>query len=214
MKTSVQPSRPIKLFRHPLSGHCHRVELMLSLLQLPYETVDVDLAGGEHLRPEFLRMNRFAQVPVIEDGGVTLPDANAIIVYLVALYDDEQRWYPAEPVARARVQRWLSVAAGELFAGPASARLVTVFGADFDHERAKGVAHKLLGIMDAELRDSPFLAGGAPTLADVAAYTYVAHAPEGGVTLDPFENVRFWLRRVQELPGFVAMKPTRAGLGA
>jgi glutathione S-transferase len=211
---NVHPYRPIKLLRHPLSGHCHRVELMLSLLQLPYETVDIDLAGGQHLEPEFMRKNRFAQVPVIEDGAVTLADSNAIIVYLATLYDDEKRWYPEEAEARARVQRWLSVAAGEVFTGPASARLVTVFGVELDHERAKAIAHKLLGVVDSELRDRPFLVGNGPTLADVAAYSYIAHAPEGGVSLEPFEHVRGWLRRVQELPGFVAMKPTRAGLVA
>lgn len=47
-------SQPIKLYRHPLSGHAHRVELMLSLLQLPYELVSVDLANGEHKSAEFL----------------------------------------------------------------------------------------------------------------------------------------------------------------
>lgn len=52
-------SQPIKLYRHPLSGHAHRVELMLSLLELPYELVSVDLANGEHKSAEFLAINAF-----------------------------------------------------------------------------------------------------------------------------------------------------------
>jgi glutathione S-transferase len=205
---------PIKLYRHPFSGHCHRVELMLSLLGRQCETVDVDLAGGEHLRPPFIVKNPMGQVPVIEDGSATLADSNAILVYLATRYDEEHRWYPSEPLARAQVQKWLSIAAGEVFAGPCSARLVTVFGADFDHERAKRVAHALLTKMDAELSRRPFLAAAHATLADVAVYTYVAHAPEGGVSLEPFGHVKSWLRRVEALPGFIPMKATRAGLVA
>lgn len=44
----------IKLCRHPLSGHCHRVELFLSLLGLPFELVEVDLLGGQNRQAEFL----------------------------------------------------------------------------------------------------------------------------------------------------------------
>ena len=37
----------ITLYSFPLSGHAHRVTLLLSLLGLPYRRVDVDLRGGE-----------------------------------------------------------------------------------------------------------------------------------------------------------------------
>ena len=40
----TQPLYPIRLYRHALSGHSHRIELFLSLLNLPFEQVDVDLA--------------------------------------------------------------------------------------------------------------------------------------------------------------------------
>ena len=58
----------------------------------------------------------------------------------------------------------------------------------------------------------PFLAGDAPTLADIAMYTYTAHAPEGSVDLAPHPHVRAWLGRVEALPGFVPMRRTPVGL--
>ena len=58
-------SHTIKLYRHPLSGHAHRIELMLSLLQLPTELISVDLAKGEHKHPDFLARTPFGPVPVI-----------------------------------------------------------------------------------------------------------------------------------------------------
>ena len=107
---SLAPSAPIRLYRLALSGHCHRVELFLSLLQLPYEPVDVDLAAGEHKQPAFLARNPFGQVPVIEDGELTLADSNAILVYLEGRYAPGL-WLPREAVAAARVQQWFSVRA-------------------------------------------------------------------------------------------------------
>lgn len=202
------PATPIRLYRHLLSGHAHRVALMLSLLGLPVEAVDVDLKAGAHKKPEFLAKNPFGQVPVIEDGEVTLADSNAILVYLAGRYDGSGRWLPRDPVAAARVQHWLSAAAGPLASGPAAARLVTVFGADLDHERSKAVAHQFFRVLDQHLGASVFLVGPDPTIADVAIYSYTAHAPEGGVPLEGYPNIRAWLTRIETLPGFVPMPRT------
>ena len=81
-----RPAAPIKVHSSPISGHSHRVRLFLSLLGLPFETVDVDLGAGAHKRPDFLERNAFGQVPVIEDGEVTVCDSNAIMVYLNERY--------------------------------------------------------------------------------------------------------------------------------
>ncbi|WP_159813289.1 glutathione S-transferase family protein [Pseudomonas sp. 18058] len=201
----------IKLYNFPRSGHAHRVELMLSLLQLPTELIFVDLAKGEHKQPAYLAINSFGQVPAIDDGGVVLADSNAILVYLAQKYGNG-RWLPADPVGAAHVQRWLSAAAGPIAFGPAAARLVTVFGAQLNADEAITRAHNLLKVMDIELGKTPYLAGEEPTIADVSAYSYIAHAPEGNVSLDEYGNVRAWLARVEALPGFVGMPRTVAGL--
>ncbi|GLO52804.1 glutathione S-transferase [Pseudomonas putida] len=204
-------SNPIKLYNFPKSGHAHRIELMLSLLNLPTELVFVDLAKGEHKQPDFLALNPFGQVPVIDDNGTVVADSNAILVYLAKKYDNGT-WLPEEPAAAARVQRWLSVAAGPLAFGPAAARLVTVFGASFNTDEVITRAHTLLKVIDAELANTPFLVGSTPTIADIANYSYIAHAPEGNVSLEPYANVRSWLARIEALPGFVPMPRTVIGL--
>jgi glutathione S-transferase len=162
--SAPHPSRPLRLHRHRLSGHSHRAELMLALLGLPYELVDIDLGGRAHEAPDFLAMNAFGQIPVLQDGDVTLADSNAILVYLAGTY------------AR---------------------------------------SHALLGVLQGHLESgAPYLAADHPTIADVALYTYVAHAPEGGVSLADYPAVRAWLGRVEALPGFVPMVPSPVGLNA
>ena len=205
----TKPARPIRLYTHPLSGHAHRAALMLSLLRLPFERIEVDLMKGAQRAPDFLARNPFGQVPVIEDGEVTLTDSNAILTYLALRYDSAGTWLPRDPVAAARVQQWLSVAAGPLTSGPAGARLVALFGAKLDHERCKTIAAQLYTVVEAHLAAREFLVGDGPTIADVALYSYTALAPEGGVALEAYPNVRAWLARMEALPGFLAMQRSK-----
>lgn len=204
------PAQPIRLYGFPLSGHAHRVALFLSLLGIPFETIAVDLPKGAHKQPDFLARNPFGQVPVIEDGDVTLADSNAILVYLATRYDPSRRWLPEDPVLAARVQQWLSVAAGPLAYGPAAARLVKLFRAPLDHVRACAIATQLYDVIEPQLARRSFLIGDAPTIADIALYSYTAHAPEGGVSLEPYPNVRAWLARIEALPRFVPMQRSAA----
>jgi len=196
----------------PLSGHTHRVQLFLGLLGLDYEFVAVDLAGGTHRSPAFLAMSPFGEIPVLVDGEVVLADSTAILVYLALRYGTDERWLPRDPLGAARVQRWLSTAAGKIAYGPCAARLVTVFGAPLDHERAQAIAVRLFDTMEGELAGCRFLLGDDATLADIAAFSYIAHAPEGGVSLKPYPRIRAWLDQVRALPGFVAMPSTVAGV--
>ncbi|MDD2925821.1 glutathione S-transferase family protein [Rhodoferax sp.] len=212
---SQHPAQAIKLYRYALSGHSHRVELFLSLLGLPVELVDVNLPAGEQKSPAFLQMNAFGQVPVIQDGDVILADANAILVYLSSRYAaNAEAWWPRDPVRAAAVQRWLSVAAGPLAFGPAVARAIAVFKRSASPDEAIQRAKQLFTVMDATLQASDFLTGPTLTMADIANYTYTAHAPEGGVSLEPYPQLRRWLARIEALPGFVPMVKTPTGLAA
>jgi glutathione S-transferase len=214
LSAKTPPAQPIKLYRSVISGHSHRVALFLSLLGLPFECVDIDLVAKGHKTPAFLAMNAFGQVPVIQDGDITLADSNAILVYLAGRYaDDTDAWLPREPLAAAGVQRWLSVAAGQLAFGPSAARVAELFKRPANTEAIER-AHALFAVMEQHLGRSAFLAGNAPTLADIANYSYVARAPEGRVSLEPYPNLRAWLARLEALPGFVPMVKTPIGLAA
>jgi glutathione S-transferase len=112
------------------------------------------------------------------------------------------------------VQRWLSVAAGPIAFGPAKARRAILFKAPIDTAEVIALAHELFAVMEAELKSQPFLTGDTPTIADLANYTYIAHAPEGNVSLEPYPHLRGWLQRIEALPGFVPMAKSAIGLAA
>jgi glutathione S-transferase len=201
----------MKLYYHPLSGHAHRARLFLSLLKIEAQLIEVDLAARAHKAPDFLKLNPFGQVPVLDDNGTIIADSNAILVYL-AKKTGAKKWLPEDPEGAAAVQRWLSVAAGEIAYGPCAARLVTVFGAGFNADEVIARAHLILGHIEAELAGRQWIAADQPTIADVALYSYIARAPEGNVDRTPYSSVNAWLKRVEALPGFVAFQKTAIGI--
>ncbi|WP_425085197.1 glutathione S-transferase family protein [Ruegeria profundi] len=205
-------SNAVRIHHFPKSGHAHRALVFAKLAGIAHETVFVDLAAGAHKSPEFLEMNPNGQVPVLEDGDVVVSDSNAILVYLARQYAPD--WMPTDPAGEAAVQRWLTLAAGEIAFGSAAARLITVFGAPLDVDFAAATAAKAMQKLEKGLETRDWLVGDRPTIADVAAYSYTAHAPEGNVSLDPYPNVRAWIARFEALDGFEPMPATAVGLVA
>ena len=202
----------MKLYTHPLSGHSHRAALFLSLVGVDADIITVDLAAGEHKSEGFLALNRFGQLPVLVDGDTVIADSNAILTYVAKKFGRTD-WLPEAPAAAAAVQRWLSVAAGQIAFGPAAARLITVFGAGFNAEEVIGRSHAVLNVIEDELDGKNWIIGGAqPTIADVALYSYIANAPEGNVDLSGYARVNAWLDRIENLDGFVPFQKTEIGL--
>jgi glutathione S-transferase len=193
----------IRLYDIAVSGNCHKVRLMLSLLGLAYETKPVDIAKGELKSPEFLARNPLGQVPVLTDGDLTLRDSQAICFYLAKKYG-KGRWLAEDAAGLGRIMQWLSFSANEIANGPARARFMVRFKAPGDLEGTQKAALRALGLIDSHLAGRSWLETGAPTVADIACYPYTKAAPEGGVPLDRFANLRAWHARIEALPGFVA----------
>ncbi|MGR9100460.1 MAG: glutathione S-transferase family protein [Gammaproteobacteria bacterium] len=194
----------ITLYDTPLSGNCHKVRLFLSLLALPYQTHPVDLPGGDQRSPDYLRINPFGQVPVLDDDGLILRDSQAILVYLAKRYGREQ-WWPDDAVRLAQIAAWLSTAANEIFHGPAMLRVHQKFGRAIDTDKARQTAGKVLDIVDRHLENRNWLVGDQVSIADIAAYPYLALSPEGGIDIGKYANIVAWFQRIRVLPGYVTM---------
>ena len=196
----------ITLYGHEISGNSYKARLLLSLLNLEYEWIRVDLMKGEHKSPEYLAKNPFGQVPFLVDGEVQLADAQAILVYLARQYGGE-KWLPLDALSPAQIIRWLSTAAGEVRQGPENARLYHLFGAgtNINIERATQKSEFILTQLDQHLSDRTWLEFDHPTIADVAIYPYIALARDGKIDLDAYPQVLSWIERVKQLPGYIPM---------
>ncbi|MFC0227343.1 glutathione S-transferase [Serratia aquatilis] len=193
----------LKLYGIPVSGHSHRVELLLKMLNLPYEYCPAPATVRSS--KEFLRLNPLGQIPVLLDDELILTDSNAIMIYLVKRYAPDSHWLPEAPLASAQVQTWLSKASGEIRYGPASCRMVVQFSVPEDYQSALAISARFLPKMEQHLAEREFLVTPQPTIADLACFSYVSAAPEGGISLEPFPAIKRWIKRIEALPGFFPM---------
>jgi len=195
----------IKLYGHEVSGNSYKARLFLSLLNLDFEWVKVDLMKGEHKSAEYLALNPFGQVPLLIDGETKIADAQAILVYLARQYGGED-WLPLDALSLAQVTRWLSTTAGEVRQGPENARLYHLFGVtNINIERATQKTEFILTQLDKHLSDRTWLEFERPTIADIAVFPYVALARDGKIDLSLYPSVLAWIDRIQQLPHYIPM---------
>ena len=194
----------IRLYDFELSGSCYKVRLLLNILKVSCERIPVDFVGNEHKTERFLELNPLGEIPVLEDGGVRLRDAQAILVYVAREYDRSNTWFPDAPDSMGRIMQWLSFGGHELMAA-AGARLVNILNYPLDLPALQARAIAALRILDAHLSDREFLELGHPTIGDIACFPYVAMAGEGGIELKAYPNLPRWVDRIRQIPGFIPM---------
>lgn len=201
----------LTLYDYELSGNCHKVRQMLHWLQVPWHRHAIDFfPGREHKSAWFLKdVNPLGQLPVIDDDGFKLRDAQAILVYLATRYDASGRWFPADAAERAEVVLWLSVA-DEITRTASAARLHDALGYELDVAAKRLEARDVFRHMDDHLAlrqasGSRWLVGPRATIADLACFPYVALAGEAGISLNEFPHLQDWVHDFRGIGGFVAM---------
>lgn len=200
----------IKLYDYGLSGSCYKVRLLLGFLELDYEREQIDFyPGRRHKSLDFLEINPLGQIPVMDDDGVRLRDAQAILCHIANKYDSSGRWLPRDPERFGQVMMWLMFAGGELMAASA-ARLHNVMGYKLDIEAARRNAHAAFRILDdhlteREIEGGQWIVGDAPTIADIACFPYTALAGDGGIGHEDYPALRNWMVAFRRLPRFQPM---------
>lgn len=195
----------MKLYDHPASGNCMKARILLRQLELPYESVTVDLFRRETRQPEHLARNPDGRVPVLEtDSGELIPESGAILLHLA----EGTAFLPASGLARTRVHQWMFFEQNRLEGDLAMARFIKLTGRDvkypevFEHRLARG--RDALAALDRGLADGrAFVAGDAYTVADIALYAYAHCGDDAGADLSEHPHVVEWVQRVEATPGFV-----------
>ncbi|MEL6682887.1 MAG: glutathione S-transferase family protein [Pseudomonadota bacterium] len=199
----------MKLYDYVLSPSCYKVRLLGSLLDVPLELLPVDFhPGREHKMPELLALNPAGSIPILVDEHLVLTESAAILAYLAAHHGPN--WLAVnDPAAIGQQQQWLAFS-HRLTRALGGARLVEMlhFDGDLATLQVDGVTalRELEAALFAKrLHGSTFIAGDTPTIADIACFPYVALAPDGSISLDPYPSIRIWMRAIRALPGFIEM---------
>ena len=194
----------LKLHDLEPSGNCYKVRLFCALIGQPIELIAVDFMASQHKSATYLALNLLGEVPILEDGDLILRDSQAILVYIASKYGGEA-WLPKDPANAAKVMQWLSTAANEVQHGPGDARLVDLFGYKLNKATAVANSNSILPIFEAHLDNNNWLEMERVTIADIACYPYIALSYQGGVSLEPYPNIRAWIARIKALPNYIPM---------
>jgi glutathione S-transferase len=95
----------MKLYYHPASTTSRIVEMFAKDQGIDLDYQVVDLFTGEHMKPEYAKINPSHMVPVLEDGNFRLTESAAIIRYLADKANSPA--YPKDLQARARVNEMM-----------------------------------------------------------------------------------------------------------
>jgi glutathione S-transferase len=95
----------MRLHWHPFSLIPWRVRIALHEKGLPYESVKTDVFSAAR-SPEFLRLNPFGQIPVLEDADLVIAESIAILEYLEERYP-QPPLMPAAPAERATARQFM-----------------------------------------------------------------------------------------------------------
>lgn len=200
-KAAKPKTEPFTLYGVFLSMPSAKVGLMLSMCGARWSYKHVNMREGQHKTPEYLAMNRFGQVPVLQHGSRFIAQSNAILQYLAGHFGRFQGRTDAEHV---RALEWLAWDFDRLSSGVGLSRTFARFQPQTHEEvkaymRARG--EQALALLDRQLGGTKFLVGSAPTIADIAVFPWVATAEEGGFNVANYPNVQSWGERMLTFPG-------------
>lgn len=198
----------LKLHDYILSADCYTARLMLGLLGVSYETVAVDMyPGREHESEAFRKLSSDAAMPVLEDGDTIVAGVVPVLTHLATHHDPTETWLRKD--GRGLIIAWLMFASEELSVLE-KARQAAAFGGPGDIEALRQAGWQALRVLDDRLADrandgSDWIIRRWVSIADVAAFPYVALAHDSGIGLEDFPALNLWQRRIRKLPGFVGM---------
>ena len=180
-----------------------RVRWTLQELGVDFEAIPVNLAAGEHRRPEFLAINPAGKLPVLVDRDIVLTESVAIALYLAEKYRD-RGFLPIDVCERAEVYRWCLFAATEL-EQPLwrIAKHTVIFPEEqripADVALAEREFQPMAIVLDRHMEGREFVVGQSATVADfVTAYT-LDWANERNL-LDEMPNLRAYMERMYDRP--------------
>lgn len=177
-------------------------------LGLAYDRLDRGEVHGGLDTAEFRAMNPHGRIPVLQlPGGEALFETAAILRHLASVADDDRFW-PADPVARARVDMWAEWSKYEVaaaFTGPVFWRAVRTRPAYRDAKaiaRATDRFEAALARGMALVAPGGFLCGADLTLADIQFGHVLYRYFDAGLARREVPGLSAYYDRLTERPAY------------
>jgi glutathione S-transferase len=197
----------IRLYGDSRSGNCYKVALLLRLTGQPFEWLETGVMEGKTQSPGFKALNPNGKVPLLQlADGRCLAESNAMLLHL----SRNSRWFPQDEWQQALTWQWLFFEQYSHEPYIAVARFVVLFLGQETEQAERLVmlrerGYQALDVMEKTLVNSDYLAGGQPTVADIALYAYTHVAHDGGFDLSNYPAIQRWINSLEARQGWLSM---------
>lgn len=199
---------PVKVYGPPMSTAVSRVLACLLEKNVPFQLIPVNMAKGEHRKPDFLKIQPFGQVPAFQDESISLFESRAICRYITDKYPNQgnKGLYGNNPLEKASIDQWLE-AEGQSFNPPSSALVFQLaFAPRMKLKQDQGLIKqseaklaKVLDVYEKRLGESKYLAGEEFSLADLSHLPntqYLVNVTDSAEMFSSRKNVGRWWEEI------------------
>ena len=183
----------------------HKVSCLLEALEMPYEAHAINLAEGEQLKSDFLKISPNGRIPAIVDtdnDDLSIFESGAIMLYLA---EKAGKLIPSDVKRRAKVVEWLMFQMGGI--GPMMGQ-ANIFFRYFPEkiqpaiDRYQNESRRLFEVLDKQLSTNEWIAGEY-SIADIANWCWVRTHNWSGVSIEGLEHLDNWKNKMYEQPGML-----------
>ncbi|WPH03031.1 glutathione s-transferase [Acrodontium crateriforme] len=189
----------------PFTINCRKVVAGLDMMGTDYKVEKLSYFT-DLKKPEFLKINPMGTIPAATDGGLTITESNAILMYAADLSGEKGAVaYPKDLKIRANVNRWLLWESCSWFPTCYNFLVQHAFvpkpdAAIIEAETVK--FHKMAAILDQQLGKTKFLVGDNPTIADIAVMAPIHVHPMMNLPYEKYKNLQRWIADIEAIPAW------------
>jgi len=187
----------------PGSAPCRAVLMTAKAVGVDLNLKMTDLQKGEHMKPEYLKINPQHTIPTLVDNGFALWESRAICTYLITKYGTDKALYPEEPQARAVVDQRLYFDMGTLYQRFADYYYPQVFAKQPANPDNYKKMEDAMAFLNTFLDEKKWAAGENLTVADISLVATVSSYDAAGFPLSTYPNVMTWYQKCKtDIPGY------------
>ena len=180
-----------------------KISIALEEMALPYTLRPLSLSKLEQKEEWFLKINPNGRIPAIVDrdnGDFAVFESGAILIYLA---EKTGQLLPSEPKARSRVLQWLMFQMGGV--GPMMGQANVFFRyapekIPYAIERYQREVRRLFEVMERQLSNHEYIAGGEYSIADIALWSWIAGYSWSGIDVDGLPQLKRWMDLIGSRP--------------
>ncbi|XP_011493352.2 glutathione S-transferase 1 isoform X2 [Aedes aegypti] len=187
----------------PGSAPCRAVQMTAAAVGVELNLKLTNLMAGEHMKPEFLKLNPQHTIPTLVDNGFSLWESRAIMGYLVEKYGKDDKLYPKDPQKRALVNQRLYFDMGVFYQRFGDYWYPQIFAKQPANPENFKKMEEAAGFLNTFLEGHQYAAGDELTIADLSLAASAATYEVAGFDFSKYPNVQAWLERCKKnAPGY------------